>query len=142
MDFRSLFNRKKTDKTRQNLVVSIDDRLTGDHEVMSLSTTSTNNVKITFNANINFMSVHVDDLQDALNRIKDFINARTKQPFSLTPLGTQHLDGVSSAQKRSEEQEKGLIERIKPIPNMNGETQEQKTLVPAELETKEIDLSN
>lgn len=70
---------------RKNLTMGIDSRLTGDQEVMTLKTTSSDSIVIQFNSNTNVMDVHPDDLQNALNEIKDFVASRTKQPPTLVP---------------------------------------------------------
>jgi hypothetical protein len=100
------------DKTRQNLLVSIDDRLTGDHEAMSLKTTSSKNVIIEFNGATNKMSVHMDDLQDALDQVKAFVEARPPQPEALQPLGVSSIEAVKDVETRAEEQTKTIEKKF------------------------------
>ena len=79
---------------RRNLMVGIDDRLTKDPDVIILKSTSTANVLIEFGANTNKMSVHIDDLQSALDEIKNFMIERPIQPTIETPMGIVQVDAL------------------------------------------------
>jgi len=91
-------------KTRQNLIVSVDDRQSGDYDVMSIKTTSNDNVIIEFSVPTNKMSVNVEDLQDALDQIKQFMASRPKQPESLKPLGTKHIEALGELEEAAQEE--------------------------------------
>lgn len=125
MNFKLLFKNRKRDKTRQNLLVSVDDRITGDQEVLTLKTTSSQNIIVEFNGQTNKMSVHPEDLQDGLNRVKDFLAARKEQPATVMPMGVNQIDGYASTENKSNEEVKKQEEKIIPVP-----------------EKKELDLSN
>ena len=142
MNFKALFQGKKRDKTRQNLLVSVDDRQTQDHEVLSIKTTSTNNISLLINSGANLVNVHIDDLQDAIDRVRAFIEARNPQPQSQQPLGTQYLNSLAGVTQRAMDQEKALENGIKPIPDLTKQSDNDKVLVQAPLEEKELDLSS
>jgi hypothetical protein len=93
---------------RDNLIVSIDDRDTGDHEVMTLKTTSRHNIIIEFNGATNKMSVDPDDLQEALDKVKEFVKARPPQPEALQPLGVRHLEAQQEQETNADSQIKAL----------------------------------
>lgn len=116
MNFKDLFKNRKRDKTRQNLLVSLDDRQTGDHEVLSIKTTSTENIALLISGGTNLVSIHPEDLQDALNRIKAFLDARTDQPKSQQALGINQIDGLATGVQRAEQQLKQQEEKIIPVP--------------------------
>jgi hypothetical protein len=101
--YKKLFDSAKKDKTRQNLLVSVDDRLTGDHEALTLKTTSSASIIIEFNGQTNKMSVHPDDLQDALDRVKAFLEARTMQPQTLQTLGLKHIEAIKDQEIKTNE---------------------------------------
>ena len=78
--------------TRSNLMMSIDNRATGDHEVMILKTTSNNDVIILeINGQTNKIGVHPDDLLEALGKLQEFIKSRPPQPKIIQAIGTNQL---------------------------------------------------
>ena len=78
--------------TRSNLMMSIDNRATGDHEVMILKTTSNNDVIILeINGQTNKIGVHPDDLLEALGKLQEFIKSRPPQPKITQVVGTKQM---------------------------------------------------
>lgn len=110
--FKQLFDGAKKDKTRQNLLVSIDDPLTGDHEVLTIKTTSTPNIIIEFNGQTSKMSVNPKDLQDAMDRIKAFMDARGVQPATLQALGARHLEAIQETEQQVQEVTKAIEKKF------------------------------
>lgn len=65
-------------KTRQNISISVDERgLAGEKEVITLSSTGTDIVKMTTASQT--VGVHPDDLQEALDQVRQFIKDRPQQ---------------------------------------------------------------
>lgn len=116
MNFKQLFSGAKKDKTRQNLMVTLDNNETGDHDVLTIKTSSTRNIVLEMNLGQHSakVSVNPDDLQDALNRIKDFLDARSPQPSTQYALGAKHLeatkDQVLKAEEQVAQQEKKILD--------------------------------
>lgn len=78
-------------KTRKNLLVGIDNR-NGEPEVVILQTTSTDDVIIKFTVQTDKMAIHIDDLQEALDQIKEFNASRPPQPKIERPISTGHIE--------------------------------------------------
>ena len=122
-------------KTRQNLIISIDDREHGDQEVLNIRTTSRESIVIQLNGQINCMAVHPEDLQEALDQIKVFLSERKEQPKSLQPVPSSIIGADI------QNPEAALIEKFAVIPD--GVKKEEQVLVKAPLEeVKGLDLSN
>lgn len=114
--FKKLFQDRKINKRiRQNLVISIDDPRTGDHEVLSIMTGPTENVVVKFNVPTDKMSVNPQDLQDALNLVNDFNAARGEQPNAQQPLGIKHLEATAALEQKAVQEVKQEQEKIKPV---------------------------
>ena len=115
--FKNLFKSKnKKDLTRQDLIVTIDDRVTGDQSVLSIKTTSGTNVILEFAGQVNKMAVNPQDLQDALTRVQAFIDARLNQPMSLKALGVNTIsslgDKINNEEKKLEKDNKLIQESL------------------------------
>ena len=90
-------------KTRNNLVVSLDERgKDGEVEVLKLSTTS--NIMVTVAAIADKVSVHIDDLQQAIDDIKAFQAARGPQPATPHALTPSDLNLLEESEKRAQEE--------------------------------------
>jgi len=91
--------------TRENLMVSIDNRVTQEHEVLTLKTTSNNDVIILeINGNINKMAVHPDDLMEALVKAKEFIATRPEQPKPLKSVGLVDLAEIEQQETKKQDE--------------------------------------
>lgn len=78
-------------KTRKNLIVGIDNR-NGEPEVVILQTTSNDDVIIKFTVQTDKMAIHIDDLQEALDQIKEFNATRPAQPKIERALSTGQVE--------------------------------------------------
>lgn len=113
--FKQFFDNTKKDKTRQNLLVSIDNKDTGDQEVLTLKTTSSEKIiilELNLGEHRPRVGVNPHDLQDALDRIKQFIDARPGQPASQQALGAKHLEAAKETEERTVEQIKTIEKKF------------------------------
>ena len=96
-------------KTRNNLVVSLDERgKDGEIEVLKISTTSS--VMVSIAAIADKVSVHIDDLQQAIDDIKTFQANRKAQPATPKALTAGDLNLLADSEKRAEEEVKQVMD--------------------------------
>lgn len=113
--FKKLFENRKKTNVRQDLVVSLDDRLTGEQEVLVMRTSSLENINVM--AKGEKISVNPDDMMEALSMIKTFQEARPAQPNSLKPSGIKQMHELATQETKAVEQTKQEEKKIIDLSN-------------------------
>ena len=113
--FKKLFENRKKANVRQDLVVSLDDRATGEQEVLVMRTTSLENIIVMSKGEK--ISVNPDDMVEALGMIKTFQEARPAQPGSLRPSGIKQMNELEKQETKAVEQIKQEEKKIIDLSN-------------------------